>query len=146
MLSATEQCDGLESTGTLAGLHSVDRGRVRLSHSEVRSAIATDLAQETEAGRGEYLGVLPGLRVVEDPGAALSACRVGRRTAKSFSGTGGGGAGRRGTADAKRGGSPQALHQSPDRASGHSAAAPTSRITELAGNDSSVVKTRACPH
>ncbi len=90
MLSATEQCDGLESAGALASVHSADRGRGCLSHSEVGSATSADLAQETETGRSAYPGVFRGLRVVEDPGATLSACRVGRRTAKSFSGTGGG--------------------------------------------------------
>src|SRR5438132_1399877 len=77
LLSATEQCDGLESAGIVASLHSADRGRGRLSHSEVGSTTSTDLAQETETSGGTYPGVLPGLRIVEDLGATWPTCRLG---------------------------------------------------------------------
>jgi hypothetical protein len=47
MLSAAQQCDGLESAGTLASVHSADGGRGRFSHSEI--------AQETETVEAHIL-------------------------------------------------------------------------------------------
>ena len=73
VLSPAEQRQRLDRRGTLDGLHSTDRGGGGLPDSQERPLAPADLASEGGAGQGAHPGVLPDVRALEDPRAALSA-------------------------------------------------------------------------
>src|SRR3972149_8325387 len=120
LLSAALERERLVRRSPLEGVHSIDRSRNRLPHSQERLVDPANLAPERRACSGAHSGLLLGLCPLEDAGPTLRESRSrGRAAARAGRGVG---AGRHGCGPAhprwRR--DSQTLHRPAQRAPSHS--------------------------
>src|ERR1700737_1401409 len=81
LLRVAHQHHRLGCRATVADLYPTQPGGGGVSHPQKRTIDAAHLASARGPGAGPYLGVLSGLRLVEDPGAGANPRRGGRGAA-----------------------------------------------------------------